>query len=95
MCTCVYVSIFSAMRGTERVAAFGRCVLGLRKHPPTPPATRGSCQWGRVLSALGTGGCGRGEDRGEDDVEVGVLGQTPSSSIHPRLLVAWGLIHAD
>ena len=90
------MSIFSAMRGTERVAAFERCVLGLRKHPtPTPPATRGSCQWDRVLSAPGTGGCGWGEDRGEDDVEVGVLGQTPSSSIHRRCLVAWGLIHAD
>ena len=27
--------------------------------------------------------------------EVGVLGQTPSSSIHWSLVVAWGLIHTD
>ena len=50
---CAHVCLFSAVTETVRVADFEGCVLGLRKH-----TARGSCQWGRVLSATGAGGCG-------------------------------------
>lgn len=74
-----------------RVAVFEGCVLGLTKH-----TVRGSCQWGRVLSATGDRWVWIGE-RIEVRMawEASLLGQTPSSSIHRRLFVAWGLTHAD
>lgn len=65
---------------------------GLRNPAPLPEAPVSEIEF---YLPQGQVGVDQGEDRGEDDVQVRGLGQTPSSSIHRRLLVAWGLIHAD
>lgn len=80
------------MRGTERVQLPLKGVCWAEEPCPLPEAPvseiESVCPRDRWVRT--------GErDRGEDDVQVRGLGQTPLI-FHPlRLLVAWGLIHAD